>query len=74
MNWKNAISPSLTDFLFEQLNLNRAEDIVAAQKVTIGHVPFNRRQLAPLRRELRNRDFFDKSFRYEGRRSQTLVF
>jgi predicted nucleotidyltransferase len=73
-DWKNAISPRLTDFLFEQLTLNRAEDIVAAQKATIGHVSFNRRQLAPLRRELSKKDFFAKSFRYEGSGSRTSVF
>jgi predicted nucleotidyltransferase len=73
-DWKTAISPKLTDFLFEQLSLNRAEDIVAAQKTTIGHVSFNRRQLAPLRRELSKKDFFNGSFRYEGHGSRTVVF
>lgn len=63
-DWKSGISPALADFLFEQLKLNRAEDIVAAQRATIGHVSVGLRQLAPLLRELSKRDFFETAFRY----------
>lgn len=66
-DWKNGISPALADFLFEQLKLNRAEDVVAAQRATIGHVSVGLRQLAPLVRELSKRDFFEAAFRYARR-------
>jgi hypothetical protein len=73
LDWQVGLSEELTEYLWQNLSTTDRNQLVTAQKVTIGRVPLRRRSIKRLETELANRDFFERVFRHErDKRRATL--
>jgi hypothetical protein len=65
LDWRVGLSEHLVEYLWHQLSAHDRNQVVRAQKITIGRVPLKSTSIRRLRRELSKRDFFDRTFRHE---------
>lgn len=65
LDWEVGLSEELAEFLWQNLSTTDRNQVVTAQKVTIGRVPLRRRSIKRLEKELANRDFFERVFWHE---------